>query len=114
MPMRRGRSWCGRGGRKPRGRRSQNIVCATVQRIPAFRVMGFAPARPVLTLRSLEPHAGLITVGELDASFLERALDRFQRSRLQGLARFKARDGARGDPCQLRKLSNPELKAGPR
>src|SRR3954453_10069808 len=60
--------------------------------LPAWRGEGKGSA--ALSLPFAQLHAGFVPIGENDAGFLERLLNRFERPRLEFFARFEARDGA--------------------
>jgi hypothetical protein len=62
----------------------------------------------------LEPHAGLIAVGELDAGFFQRVPDDVDGAGLQRFAGFETYDGAGRDLRHFRKLAHAQFQSGSR
>jgi hypothetical protein len=62
----------------------------------------------------LEPHAGLIAVGEYDAGFFQRVPDDVDGAGLQRFAGFETYDGAGRDPRHFRKLADAQFQSGSR
>jgi hypothetical protein len=78
---------------------------------PKTWMAGTSPAMTMGYARSalLEPHAGLIAVGEYDAGFFQRVLDDVDGAGLQRFAGFEAYDGAGRDLRHFRKLPNGQF-----
>jgi hypothetical protein len=62
----------------------------------------------------LEPHAGLIAVGEYDAGFFQGVLDDVDGAGLQRFAGFETYDGAGRDLRHFRKLAHGQFQSGSR
>src|ERR1700722_10619073 len=73
---------------------------------------------PRISLRSiratflLQPNAGLIAVGELDAGLFQGVLNGFDRARLQRLAGLQSCDRSRCDLRHSRKVAHAKMECG--
>ena len=83
---------------------------------PKTWMAGTSPAMTVGYVRSalLEPHAGLIAVGEYDAGFFQGVPDDVDGARLQRLAGFETYDRAGRDPGELRQIADAQFQSGSR
>jgi hypothetical protein len=77
---------------------------------------GTSPAMTVGYARSalLEPHPGLIAVGEYDAGFFQGVPDDVDSAGLQRFAGFETYDGASRDLRHFRKLAHGQFQSGSR
>jgi hypothetical protein len=83
---------------------------------PKTWMAGTSPAMTAAYARSalLEPHAGLIAVGEYDAGFFQRVPDDVDGAGLQRFAGFETYDGAGRDLRHFRKLADAQFQSGSR
>jgi hypothetical protein len=83
---------------------------------PKTWMAGTSPAMTAAYVRLalLEPHAGLIAVGEYDAGFFQGMLDVGEGARLQRFAGLKTRDSAGRDLRQFCQVAHAQSQSGSR